>query len=451
MAEWSLPSSLPSEGEALEAVRKVLEEAWRKNVFVEVTVVGFASTRVLASREEHRVVQGAKWLAGVRVEGSGHSFATSPEDLPKALDEAIKIYKALGKVDLPKLDPLVDRVAQKLDVPPWEVDLETKVKDILDVIKNAKGHVVVGYRESYGYKIYASSEGREILQRLSYSLHAANVTLVEGGNRGNGYWSEASRRGYTTDPSKALERATKKAELQLRGKGLNPGLWDVALEPPAIGVMVHEALGHMSEADHVASGSPLKKGERIAPEFLNVSDSPGTGDEWGSIFYDDEGVKPKKVEIVKEGKVNGFLTDRRYAKALGLELTGNGRQEDPSKPQIPRMRVTYLEPGEWRREEVLEELKRGVLIVDTSGGNAEMDGTFFFMSQEAWYVENGEPKYPLKPIGIAGNVLEMLSKVKAVGRELELRPGACGKWGQTVPVSVGGALTLTQLALSPPG
>jgi len=80
-----------------------------------------------------------------------------------------------------------------------------------------------------------------------------------------------------------------------------------------------------------------------------------------------------------------------------------------------------------------------------------MDGTFFFMSQEAWYVENGEPKYPLKPIGIAGNVLEMLSKVKAVGRELELRPGACGKWGQTVPVSVGGALTLTQLALSPPG
>jgi len=135
---------------------------------------------------------------------------------------------------------------------------------------------------------------------------------------------------------------------------------------------------------------------------------------------------------------------------LGLEPTGNGRQEDPSKPPIPRMRVTYVEPGDWRRDEVLGELKRGVLIVDTSGGNAELDGTFFFMSQEAWYVEGGEPKYPLKPLGIAGNVLEMLKEVKAVGNELAFRPGTCGKWGQSVPVSVGGPLTLTALRLSPP-
>ncbi|NPA85029.1 MAG: TldD/PmbA family protein [Crenarchaeota archaeon] len=451
MAEWSLPSSLPSEGEALEAARKVLEEAWKRNVFAEITIVGLVTTRILASKEEHRAARGFRWLAGIRVEGSGHSFATSPSELSEALEEAIKAYKALGKSELVELDPLVDRVSQRLDVPPWEVDIETKVKDVREALKEAEGHVVLGYRESYGYKVYASSEGREIVQRVSYSLHAASVTLERSGRRGNGYWSEASRRGYTTDPKKALERARRKAELQLEGKGLEPGLWEVLLDPPAIGVMVHEALGHMSEADHVASGSPLKRGERIGPEILTVSDSPGSGDEWGSIFYDDEGVKPRKVEIIKNGIVNGFLTDRKHAALLNLEPTGNGRQEDPSKPPIPRMRVTYVEPGDWKREEMLEELRRGVLIVDTSGGNAEMDGTFFFMSQEAWYVENGELKHPLRPIGIAGNVLEMLSKVRAVGREHDLRPGTCGKWGQSVPVSVGGAPTLTWLRLSPPG
>ncbi|ABU82089.1 peptidase U62, modulator of DNA gyrase [Ignicoccus hospitalis KIN4/I] len=427
-----------------------MELGWKKGVYVEVNVLGASRTSVTASGEEHKVVQGHSWLAGVRVEGSGLAYTTSPEGLVEAFERAYKAYKALGPSKLYELGPLVDRVSQRLERPPWDVDLETKVKDVLDALKEAKGKAVVAYREVYGYKLYASSDGREVLQRLSYSLHAANVTLAEGGNRGNGYWSVASRKGYTTDPRTAVREAVRKAELQLRGKGLEPGLWEVALEPPAIGVMVHEALGHMSEADHVASGSPLKKGETVGPEFLNVSDSPGPEGEWGSIFYDDEGVKPKKVEIVKEGKVNGFLTDRKHAALLGLEPTGNGRQEDPSKPPIPRMRVTYVEPGDWRRDEVLGELKRGVLIVDTSGGNAELDGTFFFMSQEAWYVEGGEPKYPLKPLGIAGNVLEMLKEVKAVGNELAFRPGTCGKWGQSVPVSVGGPLTLTALRLSPP-
>ncbi len=451
MAAWSLPSSLPSEGEILEAVRKVLEEAWRRNVYAEVTATAFSNLRITMSKEEYKITEGTSLILGIRVNGSGHSYTTSLEGLPRALEEAIKASKALGKAELAPLDPLVDRVEQRLEVPPWEVNVEQKVADLKEAIKEAKGNTVVAYFENYGIKLYASTEGREIIQRLSYSAHLANVTLVEGGERGNGYYIEASRKGYTTDPKAVLERAARKAELQLRGKGIEPGPRRVLLRPPAIGVMVHEALGHMAEADHVASGSPLKKGEKIGSSVLNVSDSPGCGEEWGSIFYDDEGVKPKKVEILKEGVVAGFLTDRRYAKLLGLPLTGNGRQEDPTKPQIPRMRVTYVEPGDMSLDEMLEELKDGVMIVDTSGGSAETDGTFFFMSQEAWLVEKGEPKHPLKPMGMAGNVLDMLKKVEAVGKDLELRPGTCGKWGQRVPVSVGGGSTLTELVLSPPG
>jgi len=449
MVAWSLPSSLPSEGETLEISKKVIEEGWKKGLKVEVFVHAFTSLNVMASKEELKVHSGDKWIGAVRVNGSGVAFATTPQGLLNALNEAAKASKALGEVSLAPLDPLVDRVSQRLEVPPWNVDIEQKVKDVKEALKEAEGATTVGYRESYGYKLYSSYEGREILQRLSYSIHLATVTLTEGGERGNGYWSEASRKGYTTDPLKVLRKAKEKAKNQLRGRSVEPGEWKVMLMPPAIGVMVHEALGHMSEADHVKSGSPLKLGENIAPDIVNVSDSPGEGEEWGSIFYDDEGVKPRKVEIVKEGKVNGFLTNREYAAELGLPLTGNGRVERPGLRVLPRMRVTYLEPGNWDEEEMLKEMKKGLLIYDTSGGNAETDGTFFFMSQEAWYVENGEKLYPLKPMGLTGNVLEMLRYVEAVGKKLEFRPGMCGKWGQSVPVSVGGGATLTRIRVSP--
>lgn len=449
MMEWNLPSSLPSEGEALEASRKILEEAWRRNVYTEIMIVGLNATIIEGSKEGIEISQGGKWLAGVRVEGSTISYASTLKNLPKAFEDAYSSYKALGRKELYPLAPLVDRVENELEVAPWDVDLEKKVYDVKEAIKEVEGSVSVIYRETYGYKIYINSEGREIVQRLSYNIHAANVTVAEGGNRGNGYFSEGSRRGYTTDPIKVVKEAVRKAKLQLKGKGAEPGSHRVILMPPAIGVMVHEALGHMSEGDHIKGGSPLKLGMRVGPEFLDVSDSPGNGEEWGSIFYDDEGTKPRKVNILREGKVSGFLLDRYYAKELNMEPTGNGRQEDPSKRIIPRMRVTYVEPKDWSLEELMEELKEGILIVDSSGGNAELDGTFFFMSMEAWYVKNGEKAYPLKPLGMMGNVLEMLSKVEAIGKELGFRPGTCGKWGQRVPVSVGGAPTLTTLNISP--
>ena len=449
MVEWNLPSTLPSEGEALEASKRVIEEGWKRGLKVEVFVHALTSLSISASKDELKVHSGDKWIGAVRVNGSGIAFSTTPQGLLKALDDAAKAAKALGEVKLAPLDPLIDRVSQSLEVPPWEVDLERKVKDVKEALKEAEGATTVVYRESYGYKLYSSYEGREVLQRLSYGIHLATVTLAEGGERGNGYWSEGSRKGYTTDPLMVLRKAKEKAKNQLRGRAVEPGRWRALLMPPAIGVMVHEALGHMSEADHVKSGSPLKLGERVAPEIVNVSDSPGTGEEWGSIFYDDEGVKPRKVEILKEGKVSGFLTNREYAAELNLPLTGNGRVERPGLRVLPRMRVTYLEPGDWNEEEMVREMKRGLLIYDTSGGNAETDGTFFFMSQEAWYVENGEKKYSLKPMGLTGNVLEMLRYVEAVGRRLEFRPGMCGKWGQSVPVSVGGGAALTQINVSP--
>ncbi len=449
MVDWSLPSSLPSEGESLEVAKRVVEEGWKRGVKVEVLISAASRLTIRASKEELTISPGTAWIGAVRVNGSGLAYATDPKDMISALDEAIKSYKALGERNLAPLDPLVDRVTQKLDVPPWEVSLEEKVKDVKEALKDAKGSTTVIYRETYGYKLYSSYEGREILMRLSYNLHAASVTLESGGERGNGYWSVASRKGYTTSPSEAVRIATEAAEEQIRGKSVEPGVWKVLLMPPAIGVMVHEALGHMSEADHVKAGSPLKKGERVAGEIVNVSDSPGTGEEWGSIFYDDEGVKPRKVEILKNGVVSGFLTNREYAAELGLPLTGNGRVEAPGMRVLSRMRVTYLEPGDWDEDEMIKEMKRGIIVYNTSGGNAENDGTFFFMSQRAWYVENGERKFPLKPMGLTGNVLEMLKYVEAIGKKLEFRPGTCGKWGQGVPVSVGGGAALTRINVSP--
>jgi TldD protein len=204
-------------------------------------------------------------------------------------------------------------------------------------------------------------------------------------------------------------------------------------------VLVHEAFGHLAEADLTLSGSVLfnKLGKKIASKAVTFYDDGTIDGAFGSYKYDDEGVPAQKTLLIKDGVVVGLMHNRETAHKLNAKPTGNARAEDFRVEPIIRMRNTFMEPKDCSYEELIEGVKAGYYFKNFRGGQANLDGTFQVGIQEGYEIVNGKLGEPVRNASISGNTLETLLKVDAVGKDFELWPGRCGK-GQTAFESDGG-------------
>ncbi|ESQ20640.1 MAG: putative Zn-dependent protease [uncultured Acidilobus sp. CIS] len=281
---------------------------------------------------------------------------------------------------------------------------------------------------------------------MSYTISRLSITATarEGDVAASAYSSVSTYTGYAFeafDVNELAETVLKRLRGQLRGVTVRPGEYTVVLGPEVSGVFAHEALGHLAEADLAIEGMLGRlRGKRIAREFVNVSDSPSLDHPMaiGLTPYDDEGVEGREVKIIEEGVVKEFMNNRTYAASLGEQPTGNGRAEDFRSSVIIRMRNTYFKPGNLRLDELLRDVKEGYLMLSVMGGQTSPDGTFQFGVQEGYRVVNGEVKEPIRGAGIAGYTIETISNIDAVSRDFDVRPGVCGKSGQSVFVGTGG-------------
>ena len=106
------------------------------------------------------------------------------------------------------------------------------------------------------------------------------------------------------------------------------------------------------------------------------------------------------------------------------------------------MSNTYLEPGDMSFDELIEDIKDGIYLKGSRGGQVDTGkGIFQFNAAEGFIIKNGEVTTPLRDVSLSGNILETLKHVDAIGSDFKLSVGFCGKDGQTAPVGDGGPHT----------
>ncbi len=134
-----------------------------------------------------------------------------------------------------------------------------------------------------------------------------------------------------------------------------------------------------------------------------------------------------------------YMCDEISARYFERESTGNGRRESYRFQPIPRMRSTYMLPGRYDPEEIIQTTERGIYCKTFSGGQVNIsNGNFIFVPSEAYLIEDGKLGAPIKNLSLIGNGPEVLSRVSMVGNDFRMSQGiwTCGK-GQSVPVGVG--------------
>ncbi|MDK2983356.1 MAG: TldD protein [Thermococcaceae archaeon] len=402
--------------------------------------MGFASTNVLTKESVEEAVKKAVKLAKAAAKLRNKPIQFSEEDFHQVFYE-VKMKKDFRNVSAEEKMEYLKLIEERVKETGVNVPMRfLRYGDFMwhKVFMNNEGALVESLipRVSITYNLVVFEDGQMEQAPLVQRAFSGGLELIEKDKP----WE------WAVKDVKALQRLIKEGQKPPEGKV------DLVLAPEVVGIAVHESVGHPYELDRIMGREaaqagesfvkPEMLGERIGSEAVTVIEDPTIPNSWGFYLYDDEGVKARPRYLIREGIINEFLMNREYAAYLGMKSNAAARALNYNREPIVRMANTYLAPGDYSFEELIEDVKLGVYMVSFNEWNID-DRRYQqrYIGREAYLIENGEIKHPVRRPVLEITTKGLWSSVDAVGKEVEFYPGTCGKGepSQGVPVWMGGA------------
>ena len=350
-----------------------------------------------------------------------------------------------------KIKPIQRHIRSRAREPIHEIDIDEKVsflKEICQGIIHSDPRIttsVTNYRDTSGQKLLVTSDGTCIETDVTLAdLMTTASGRVDGRSVSSRDEVATVTHGWALFEKKKTaetitDRLVKRIQGQMSGVPAKRGTFPCVLSPRVVGMLAHEALGHLAEADFFSAGAfGGLEGKRVAPESVTIIDSPSIDDGFGNIKIDDEGVVARDAVLIRNGVLGEQMTDREWAARLGTSPTGNARAESYRTPPIIRMRNTYFAEGDMSLDELLEDKKFGYYCVDVRGGQAESNSSFQVGIQECYEIRNGEITKPVRNLAISGIAVDSLQLIDGLGDDFDIESSYCGKLFQYMATSDGG-------------
>ena len=384
-------------------------------------MLGFSSTADFSKKSLEKLVEAAASTAKARKLPFKYSFP-KPRKIPKVAG----VYdKKLAELPSEKA---VDLAYQMVEA---SLSHSKKIKDNAGVLN------VVSYET-----LLLNTHGVSAKNSGTFFEASLSATAKSGKNVSEGSDATAGRRLKELKPKEVGEKAAEMAVSGLKSKKLKEDTYTVILDyEPASGV-----LGYVSMLVSPMIAKlyfPLlldKMGKKIASQQITLIDDPLMPNGVGSAPVDDEGTPSKKKIIINKGVLKAFVYDSFYGAIEKKKTTGNavrasfavGVSSFPGKnyngEPIPVPRNPYFKPGKWKREEILEETKQGLLVRRfhyTRLTNPTRGDFTSVLRMGLYAVKNGEVVGALKKSRLIDNLLNMLQNVDAVSDKLVV----AGSWG----------------------
>ena len=197
---------------------------------------------------------------------------------------------------------------------------------------------------------------------------------------------------------------------------------DCIFAPEVSSALIHECIGHLLQADkYMMSGvRRLPLHVKIASEELTVYDNPLIIGGFGSYYYDDEGIPARRKCLVEDGILIDYLHNRATASFYNSDSIGNGR--GLGHPPICLHSNLQVKPGDWKVDEMMEEVREGFLLVGLIEGKSD-GGKVILEVENGIYIKDGEPKYITGPLLVYGSRQGLLHSIRGLGRKLYPKPG----------------------------
>jgi TldD protein len=454
--------------------------------------IGRYLNQVVTTREKkvQNVVNTESFGVGVRVIANGTwGFAASndvtPEGMKKTAERAIVIAKANSKF---QKEPVKLAAAPSYGEVSWKTPIvkngfEVPVKDKVDLLLKANDNAMQKGASFVNsaillvneQKYFASSEGSYIDQDVHRIYPTFTVTMVDRANnsfKNRTSFAQPVGMGYEYLDGRAEDKikapgdiilynksydmledasmAADQAKQMIAAKSVEPGKFDLVLEPSHMWLTIHESVGHPTELDRVlgyeanyAGTSFLtmdkwqSKKFRFGSNIVNfVADKTQVGS-LGAVGYDDEGVKCKSWDLIKDGVLVNYQATRDQVNMLGQkESHGCCYSQSWADVQFQRMANVSLQAGkdQLTPEQLISSVDKGIYIVkdasfsiDQQRYNFQFGGVLFFE------IKGGKIVGMLKDVAYQANTNEFWTSCAAICDSRDYRLGGAFNDGKGQP------------------
>ncbi|HKK83476.1 MAG TPA: TldD/PmbA family protein [Atribacterota bacterium] len=429
----------------------------QKADYLEIRLENYESTHIRFQGKDMEKISSSQEMGGnVRALVKGKwGFVTFNgwDDLKNKTKQAIEIATLIGNQTsyLTETEPAVEYLQAECGRDFRKISLKEKaamMKQYSNIMINCNAKIqssIVNYADRYTTVYFANSEGTYIQHERPYlSIHFTAIAR-NGDDVQIAQESTGSIKGYDSAEqlSPIAQKTAQRAVNLLKASSVQGGEYTVILDPILAGVFIHEAFGHLSEADFLYEDprmqSLMKLGKKVGTPELNVVDDGSLPGLLGSSKYDDEGVLTRKNYLIKEGILSGRLHSRETSARMGEQLTGNARAISYHFKPIVRMTNTYIEQGKTPYRDLFNDIKKGIYARQFYGGNTTFE-MYTFSAGEGYMIENGRITKPIRDITLTGNLFDTLHNIDGIGNDLKIveSGGGCGKGGQQpLPVTFG--------------
>jgi len=197
------------------------------------------------------------------------------------------------------------------------------------------------------------------------------------------------------------------------------GKMPVIFTPKAALVLILPIISGLNGKMVLKKISPLaaQKNKKLWSDLLTIYSDGNIDFALGSAPFDDEGVEMKRVPLIKKGKIKNFYYDLQTAGIAGVESTGNGLRAGSQSEPAPSISNLVMEEGKVSFSEMIKDIKEGIIIDQVLGlgqGNI-ISGAFSNNVQLGYKIEKGKIVGRVKDVMIAGNAIEELKNITALG------------------------------------
>ncbi|MFC5460485.1 TldD/PmbA family protein [Massilia niabensis] len=249
--------------------------------------------------------------------------------------------------------------------------------------------------------------------------------------------------------------AGRDAKRKLTAKSVTPGKYDLMLSPEHLFLTIHESVGHPTELDRVlgyeanyagTSFATLDKWEtkkfKYGAEIVNLYADKTTKGSLGAVGYDDEGVRTKQWDIIKDGILVNYQATRDQAHIINeKESHGCSYADSWSNVQFQRMPNVSLAAGKKKMspDDMVKGIKKGIYIVgDGSFSIDQQRYNFQFGGQLFYEIKDGKIGEMLEDVAYQANTQEFWSACSGICDQSDWRMGGSffdGK-GQPPQISI---------------
>jgi TldD protein len=479
------PAPGPLEGDRLAALRDAaLSEARALGCAeAELRVERIRSQRV-ALHDGHleSAVDDTELGMGLRVVADGAigfaaTVATTPEDAARLAGRAVHAARSVAaaggrRVELAPVvgEPAHDWVSD-YQVDPTEVSLSDKVALLdewsgrllgSDGVDHATATVLAVCEDKY----LGALSGTEVVQRRVRVHPVAEATALDGDGgfetlrtlappTGRG-WEYLTGTGWDWDGE--LTRLPGLLAEKLRAPSVEPGRYDLVIDPTNLWLTIHESIGHATELDRAMGFEAAYAGTsfatfdqlgtlRYGSGVMHVTGDRTTPHGLATVAVDDEGVPTESFDLVRDGILVGYQLDRAIAASSGIgSSNGCAFADSPLHVPIQRMANVSLQPAEGEEptiDDLLGGVEEGLYILGDKSWSIDMQRyNFQFTGQRFFRIAGGKLAGQVKDVAYQATTTDFWGALEAVGgRSTYLLGGAfnCGKGqpGQVAPVSHG--------------